>query len=76
MELLESEGIETGRGHGYHILFRLAQERLICLGPMQGKQQTVVLLDDWAPRGALARALPRAVAGRGGGPLRVRVAAP
>ena len=68
MELLEGEGIETGRGHGYHILFRLAQEGLICLGPMQGKQQTVVLLDDWAPR-AQARELSRddslaAVAGR------------
>ena len=49
MELLEGQGIETGRGHGYHILFRLAQDGLICLGPVQGKQQTVVLLDDWAP---------------------------
>jgi hypothetical protein len=58
MELLESEGIETGRGHGYHILFRLAQDALICLGPMQSKQQTVVLLDDWAPR-AQSRELSR-----------------
>ena len=58
MDLLESEGIETGRGHGYHILFRLSQAGLICLGPMQGKQQSVVLLDDWAPR-AQARELSR-----------------
>ena len=47
---------------GYHILVRLARSALICLGPMQGKQQTFVLLDDWAPRGAVARALPRGVA--------------
>jgi hypothetical protein len=58
MELLEGEGIATGGGHGYHILFRLALEGLICLGPMQGKQQTVVLLDDWASP-AQARNLSR-----------------
>jgi hypothetical protein len=58
MELLESEGIATGGGHGYHILFRLALKGLICLGPMQGKQPTIVLLDDWAPP-AEARELPR-----------------
>jgi hypothetical protein len=50
MELLESEGIATGGGHGYHILWRLAQDGLICIGPMSERQQTFVLLDDWAPR--------------------------
>jgi hypothetical protein len=49
MELLEGEGIATGGGHGYHILWRLAQDGLICIGPMSQKQQTFVLLDDWAP---------------------------
>jgi hypothetical protein len=61
MELLEREGIQTGGGHGYHILFRLALESLICLGPMHGKQQTIVLLDDWAPR-AQSRELSRETA--------------
>ena len=50
MALLEHNGIATAGGHGYHILWRLAQDGLICLGPMQGRQQTFVLLDDWAPR--------------------------
>ena len=51
MGLLEDNGVATAGGHGYHILWRLAQGGLICLGPMQGRQQTFVLLDDWAPRG-------------------------
>ena len=50
MALLESEGIATSGGHGYHILWRLALDGLICGGPLEGKQQTFVLLDDWAPR--------------------------
>jgi hypothetical protein len=50
MELLEANGVATGGGHGYHILWRLAQDGLICLGPVQDRQQTFVLLDDWAPR--------------------------
>jgi winged helix DNA-binding protein len=50
MDLLEGDGIETGGGRGYHILWRLALDGLICGGPIQGKQQTFVLLDDWAPR--------------------------
>ena len=59
MRLLEDAGIETTGQRGYHILARLAREALICIGPMQGKQQTFVLLDDWAPRSA-ARELTRA----------------
>jgi hypothetical protein len=54
--LLEGAGIETTGQRGYHILMRLARDGLICIGPMQGKQPTFVLLDDWAPR-AEARAL-------------------
>jgi hypothetical protein len=50
MRLLEDAGIETAGQRGYHILVRLAKNALICLGPMQGKQPTFVLLDDWAPR--------------------------
>jgi hypothetical protein len=58
MELLEREGIATGGGHGYHILWRLAQDGLICIGPISERQQTFVLLDDWAPP-AHARTLSR-----------------
>jgi hypothetical protein len=58
MRLFEQEGIETSGQRGYHILVRLAKRALICLGPLQGRQQTFVLLDDWAPR-ASSRDLAR-----------------
>ena len=50
MQLFEREGIETSGQRGYHILVRLAKRALICLGPLEGRQQTFVLLDEWAPR--------------------------
>jgi hypothetical protein len=49
MSLLEGAGVSTAGQRGYHILWHLAQSGLICLGPMQGKQQTFVLLDEWVP---------------------------
>lgn len=53
---LEVAGFATARIRGLHLIGRLAQEGLICLGPRAGKQPTVVLLDAWAPRQrALAR---------------------
>ena len=49
MLYLESRGISTSGQRGYHILYHLAQQGLLCLGPREGKQQTVVLLDEWVP---------------------------
>ena len=49
MQVLEEAGISTERQRGYHILWYLSQDALICPGPMQGKQQTFVLLDEWVP---------------------------
>ena len=49
MQLLEDAGISTKNQRGYHILWYLSQTGLICLGPMQDKQQTFVLLDSWIP---------------------------
>ena len=49
MRALEKAGIGTEGQRGYHILWYLAQSGLICPGPMQGKQQTFVLLDEWVP---------------------------
>jgi Winged helix DNA-binding domain len=49
MTLLEEAGISTENQRGYHILWYVSQSGLICLGPMQNKQQTFVLLDEWAP---------------------------
>ena len=57
MHLLEDAGISPKGQRGYHILAHLAQTGLICLGPLQGKEQTFVLLDEWAPA---ARRLSRA----------------
>jgi hypothetical protein len=49
MALLEAAGISTAGQRGYHVLWMLAQEGVLCLGPLDGKQQTFVLLDDWVP---------------------------
>ena len=54
--LLEHAGIPAQKQRGYHILWYAAQTGLICMGPMQAKQQTFVLLDEWAPQ---AKELPR-----------------
>jgi hypothetical protein len=59
MDILDTAGISTASQRGYHILGRLAMERVICFGPRQGKQQTFVLFDDWIPD---SRSLPRAQA--------------
>ncbi len=48
---LEAAGISTVGQRGIHILGRLAQEGLLCIGPRQGKQPTFVLLDEWVPAG-------------------------
>jgi hypothetical protein len=50
---LEDAGISATGQRGYHILWRLAQERVLCFGARDGKQPTFALLDDWvasAPR--------------------------
>ncbi|MBP1995768.1 winged helix DNA-binding domain-containing protein [Paenibacillus eucommiae] len=49
MQLLEDAGISTNAQRGYHILWYLAQTGLICIGPMQNKEQSFALLEDWAP---------------------------
>jgi hypothetical protein len=49
MERLREAGIAPDGQRGYHLLYHAAQTGLICVGPMAGKQQTFVLLDEWAP---------------------------
>ena len=56
VQILENANIETANQRGYHIIWRAAQQGLICLGPMQGKQPTFVWLDAWLPP---AKALSR-----------------
>jgi hypothetical protein len=56
MELIEESGVKTAGQRGYHVLAHAAQRGIICLGPMEGKQQTFVLLEEWVPN---PTALPR-----------------
>lgn len=47
--ILEQASISTSGQRGYHILRRAALEGLVCFGPFQDKQETFVLLEEWAP---------------------------
>lgn len=49
LQRLEDEGIRTTGQRGYHILWHCAYNGLICFGPISGKQQTFVLLEEWMP---------------------------
>jgi hypothetical protein len=49
IDLLEESGINTKNQRGYQILWYTSQIGLICQGPMQEKQQTFVLVDEWVP---------------------------
>jgi hypothetical protein len=55
-QVLEAGRISTAGQRGIHILSRLAQEGLICLGVRDGNRQTFTLLEEWvAPAKAVAR---------------------
>lgn len=49
MRLWEDAGISTKGQRGYHLLWHIAQTGLICMGPLEDKQQTFVLTDEWVP---------------------------
>lgn len=46
-EVLERGNISCAGQRGIHILWRLAQEGLVCFGLPDGKHTTFVLLDEW-----------------------------
>ena len=48
-QVLEGGGISSGEQRGYHILWRLAQEGLICCASHLGKQPAFALLEEWVP---------------------------
>jgi hypothetical protein len=64
MALLESDGISPAGQRGYHILWTLAQQGLLCFGPPSGKQQTFVLVDEWIPAASEAPLSPAEALGR------------
>jgi hypothetical protein len=51
--LLEGARISPAGQRGIHILWRLAQEGLLCFGAREGVSQTFVLLDEWVSDGPL-----------------------
>ena len=48
--LLERANISVTGQRGLHILWRLAQDSVICFGAHRGKQATFALLDEWLPK--------------------------
>jgi hypothetical protein len=48
-EFFEKQGISTAGQRAPHLLGRLCQDRTLCLGPMVGAHQAVVLMDEWVP---------------------------
>jgi len=52
--LLQRARISVEGQRGYHILWRMGVDRIICFGARRGKQQTFTLLEEWSPK---ARAL-------------------
>jgi Winged helix DNA-binding domain len=48
-DLLDAGGVSSDGQRGYHMIRRLAQEGLICHGPRDGKQPTLMLLADRVP---------------------------
>jgi hypothetical protein len=50
-EVLENGGVPSAGQRGIHLIGRLAQEGVICLGPHRGKQPTFVLTEEWLPPG-------------------------
>ncbi|MGW9630139.1 winged helix DNA-binding domain-containing protein [Agromyces sp. NPDC055520] len=73
-------GIDTVGQRGYHLIWRLANEGLLCCGPVETRaRQRFVLLDEWSPRRSDEpedddETLARLFAGyaRGHGPVTVR----
>lgn len=47
MEAWTREGVAVESGRGYHLIFFLAQSGVLCFGPTEGKQQRIVLVQEW-----------------------------
>ncbi|MFF3038243.1 winged helix DNA-binding domain-containing protein [Arthrobacter citreus] len=67
----ESAGISTSGQRGYHLLWHLSISGTTVLGPFDGAEQQIVLLDDWVARrrgldgdAALAEVVRRYLRGR------------
>lgn len=47
MAAFEERGLNTAGQRGAHLLLALALTQVLCFGPLDGRQHTFVLLDDW-----------------------------
>jgi len=76
LERWEAAGISTSTGRGYHLLFHIALNGVICWGPVvrregiEPREQRIVLVDDWiadhdAPADPLVELFARYVDGHG-----------
>ena len=50
MEAWEQHGLSTAGQRGYHLIGHLAMTGTLCFGPLRGKEQLLVLLDEWVPQ--------------------------
>ncbi|WP_022892078.1 winged helix DNA-binding domain-containing protein [Agromyces subbeticus] len=50
----QAGGVETTGQRGYHLIAWLALDAVLCGGPVEGRGQRFVLLDEWSPRIAAA----------------------
>jgi hypothetical protein len=48
--VLQRARISVEGQRGYHILWRMGVDRIICFGARRGKQPTFTLLEEWAPQ--------------------------
>lgn len=47
IEAWEADGLSAAGQRAYHLLWNLGQDRLIVFGPVDGKQPTFALFDEW-----------------------------
>lgn len=50
----DNAGLLAQQGVAYHLIFHLSLEGLLVWGPMVGKEQRIVLLDEWVPEASEA----------------------
>ncbi|GMA35857.1 DNA glycosylase AlkZ-like family protein [Demequina litorisediminis] len=50
LDAIAATGVETPGQVGYHLLWYASQVGLTCIAPQVGKEQTFVLLREWAPQ--------------------------
>jgi len=50
LDLLTERGLDATGPRGSHLLGYLAQTGTVCFGPIHGREQLIVLIDEWIPR--------------------------